>query len=156
MAKRKKRRQLEQKFEAYDSDDDNVEDDEDDGNDGDKNNQPGAATGAADDEDDEDPSHSESSPSGGEEETAYEQSFDGRVVRLGKTFVLRGCPWIKGGEWDAVEAAWDEADDPDALNPTSLLKRYLKEEEINFQVWRQEGFESAVRPTFQTHRSSVS
>jgi hypothetical protein len=81
---------------------------------------------------------------GDEEETAYEQSFDGRVVRLGKGFVLHGCPWIKGGEWDEVEALWDADDDPDALDPTSLLKRYLKEQSVKFQAWIEEGFESAV------------
>ena len=77
-------------------------------------------------------------------ETAYEQSFDGRIVRLGKGFVLYGCPWIKGGEWDEVEATWDAVDNPGVFDPTSLLKRYLKWQGVDFQAWRQEGFESAV------------
>lgn len=89
--------------------------------------------------------HMLSSLGNSEGEIAYEESFDARVVRLGKAFVLHGCPWIKGGEWDAVEATWDVPNDPDELDPTSLLKRYLKEEGIVFQAWRQEGFESAVR-----------
>jgi len=147
MANRKKRHLIERKLEAYDTYDD--EDDDDD----DADNRSRAAA-AINDEDDEDPGE-QASPSESEEETAYERSSDGRVVRLGKTFVLRGCPWIKGGEWDAVEAAWDEVDDPDALDPTSLLKRYLKEEGINFQAWRREGFESAVRFAFQIYRSST-
>ena len=85
------------------------------------------------------------SPSDSEGETAYEQSFDARVVRLGKAFVLHGCPWIKGGEWDEVEAVWDEPDIPDPLDPTLMLKNYLKQEGVVFQTWRKEGFESAVR-----------
>ena len=46
-------------------------------------------------------------PGNGEGETAYEQSFDGRIVRLGNGFVLYGCPWIKGDEWDEVKVMWD-------------------------------------------------
>lgn len=79
-----------------------------------------------------------------EMEISYEQSFDGRVVRLGKSFVLHGCPWIKGGEWDAVEAAWDEPDVENPLDPTMMLRNFLKQERVVFQTWRNEGFESAV------------
>ena len=81
-----------------------------------------------------------------EMEVAYEQSFDGKIVRLGKTFVLHGCPWIKGGEWDEVEKTWSEPDDPDSRDPTSLLRAFLKQEDIQFQAWRNEGFVSAVCP----------
>lgn len=73
----------------------------------------------------------------GNGEIAYEHSFDGRVVRLGKNFVLHGWPWIKGGEWDMVESAWDEDADPDVYDPTSLLKGYLKSSGVDYQAWRQ-------------------
>lgn len=92
----------------------------------------------------------------GEPSTAYEKSFDGRIVRFGKTFVLHGCPWLRGGEWDGVESAWEADDNPDAFDPISLLVRYLKGEGVEFLAWRQEGFEGAVRLTSGIDQPSIS
>ena len=85
MAKRKKRRREWKKREADNRDD----------SDGPGNQSDGA--GVTEEEDDEENSSGLESAPGelagsddSEGETAYEQSFDGRVVRLGKAFVLRG------------------------------------------------------------------
>ena len=113
--------------------------------------QPATATGTLRNEEEEETSSTQGANpdepedlSDDEMEISYEQSFDGRVVRLGKSFVLHGCPWIKGGEWDAVEAAWDEPDVENPLDPTMMLRNFLKQERVVFQTWRNEGFESAV------------